>query len=240
MRHLKTALALCAVAPLSLAAAPAAAQTMATAPTYLDIAATGTVDAVPDLAIINTGVETRGATADAALSEASARVEAILAALDRAGVAERDIQTSRINLYPQFDYQNDREPRLTGYRAGNSVTVRFRDIEQAGEIVDALVKAGANQINGPSLTFADAKPLQDRARLNALTVGRQRAEAYANALGMRVVRLAHVSEGGGNMPPPPEAMAMADQIVVTGSRSVPIRPGEQEIAMTLSMRFELR
>ena len=235
--------ALLAAAVPTMPQAAFAQQTASTAqPVVIDVAATGSVDAVPDLAILNAGVETRAPTAAAALAEANRRIESILSALARAGVEERDIQTSRVNLNPQFDYSDRREPQLTGYAAGNSVTVRFRDIEKAGTIVDALVQAGANNVNGPNFTFADSDPLLDRARLEALKVGAARARTYAAALGKQDVRLIYVAEGGGaGMPPPPMPMAMADQaITVTGSRKVPLRPGEQEISATMAMRFELR
>ena len=244
MKHRSIVALALGAASLPLAVAPATAQVAdaATArPVTIDIAATGRIDAVPDLAIINAGVEVRAPTAAAALSEASRRIEAILDALDDAGVEERDIQTARVSLNPQFDYSDRREPRLTGYAASNSVTVRFRDIDRAGGIVDALVQAGANQVNGPNFTFADPEPLMERARLDALRVGEERARTYATALGKRDVRLVYVSEGGGNFPPPPPPMAMADQaITVTGARMVPLRPGEQEVGVTLSMRYELR
>ncbi|WP_343345593.1 SIMPL domain-containing protein [Sphingomicrobium sp. XHP0239] len=237
------ALALGAACPAVLAV-PAAAQVaspVTVQPVTIDINATGTVDAVPDLAIVNAGVEVRAPTAAAALREASDRIEAILGALEAAGVEDRDIQTSRVSLNPQFDYSERSEPRLTGYAASNTVNVRFRDIERAGTIVDALVQAGANQVNGPSFTFADPDPLTERARMEALRMGEERARAYAAALGKRDVRLVYVSEGVNGMAPPPVPMAMAEQsITVTGARKVPLRPGEQEIGVGLSMRYELR
>ena len=106
--------------------------------------------------------------------------------------------------------QNNQPPQLTGYTASNQVSVRFRDIRNTGEILDALVAEGANQINGPCLTIDKPEAALDEARAKAVAVGRARAELYARALGMRVVRLLSVSESGGYPVPPPMPMMRAE------------------------------
>ena len=155
MRHAFAAALLIGAASLPAAAqaqqAPSFAQPVTG--TRLDISATGEATRVPDLAIISAGVVTRAATAKAALSENAAQMEKVRAALQRAGIADRDIQTSNISLNPEYRYAENQPPRLTGYTASNQVSVRFRDIGSTGEILDALVSVGANQINGPSLTI---------------------------------------------------------------------------------------
>ena len=135
--------------------------------TRLDISATGTVTRVPDLAIISAGVVTRAPTASGAISENAARMERVRAALRRAGIEDRDIQTSSINLNPDYRYQENQPPVLTGYQASNSVSVKFRDIRNAGKILDALVAEGANQINGPPLTIDKPEAAYDEARARA-------------------------------------------------------------------------
>ena len=122
----------------------------------------------------------------------------MLAALKRAGIADRDIQTSNISLNPEYRYPENQPPQLTGYTASNNVTVRFRDIRNSGRILDALVAEGANQISGPNLTIDKPEAALDEARAKAIAAGRARAELYARSLGMRVVRLVAVSESGGN------------------------------------------
>ncbi len=224
--------------------APAAAQVAVPAfaqpvtGTRLDVAATGEVSRVPDIAIISAGVVTRAATASAALQQNAARMERVRAALQRAGIAARDIQTSNINLNPEYRHVENQPPRLTGYSASNNVNVRFRNIAATGQILDALVAEGANQINGPNLTIDKPEEALDEARTRAIAAGRARAELYARALGMRVVRLLAVSEPTG---------FRGGEIVVTGSRmgmaadaSTKIDPGEQQLQVTLSMTFELQ
>jgi uncharacterized protein YggE len=222
-----------------------AAQAVATVPvlsgTRLDVSATGEVTRVPDLAIISAGVQTLQPTATGAIEENATRMERVRAALKRAGIADKDIQTSTINLNPEYRYDQNQPPRLTGYRASNSVNVKFRDLKRSGAILDALVAEGANQINGPSLTIDKPESAYDEARTRAIAAGQARAELYARALGKRVVRLLTVSEAGGLRMPPPMPYA-ADAIQVTGARvaKTEIDPGTQQIEITLAMSFELQ
>lgn len=240
MRNRLLAAVALAVAIPTGASAQAVAQSVPAAGTRVDISATGEVSRVPDVAVINAGVVTRAATATAAIQENANRMEQVRAALKRAGIADRDIQTSSINLNPDYRYQDGQPPVLTGYQASNSVSIRFRDIRSTGRILDALVAQGANQISGPNLVIDKPEQAQDEARMQAVAVGRARAELYARALGKRVVRLISVSESGGYAPPP---MPMAaDAIQVTGARvaRTEIDPGEQKVQVTLAMSFELQ
>ena len=237
--------AVLAAVALSAAALPSAAQSQAVvgpvqtvSGTRLDISATGEVTRVPDLAIISAGVMTRSSTATGAIQENAARMERVRAALKRAGIEDRDIQTSNINLNPDYRYQDNQPPQLTGYTASNQVNVRFRDIRNTGRILDALVAEGANQINGPSLTIDKPEQALDEARAKAIAVGRARAELYARAMGMRVVRLLSVSEGSGySGPPRPMVMMRAEAASAADSK---IDPGEQELQVALTMSFELQ
>lgn len=224
-------------------ATPALAQqasiTQTIAGTRLDLSATGEVTRIPDVAVISAGVVSQSATASAALQDAATRMDRVIAALKRAGVADRDIQTSSVNLNPVYRYQENQSPQLTGYNASNTVTVRFRDIKSSGKILDALVAVGANQINGPNLTVDKPEAALDEARANAVAIGRARAEAYAHSLGLRVVRVVSVSENGGYAVPP--APPPAPMMMARGERdSTTIAPGEQKLQVSLGMTFELQ
>jgi hypothetical protein len=239
-KTLLTALALGAAAVPAIAAAQ-----VQTVPvqllggTRLDVSATGEVTRVPDLAIISAGVQTLQPTASAAIEENASRMEKVRAALKRAGIDDRDIQTSSISLNPEYQYDQNRPPRLTGYRASNTVNVKFRDLKRTGAILDALVAEGANQINGPNLTIDKPESALDEARVKAIANGRARADLYARALGMRVARLISVSEGGGYAVPPPMPMMMA-QAERGGDASSKIDPGTQQLQVSVSMSFELQ
>ncbi len=239
---LMTALALA----LGAASVPVAAMAQAVAAvpvlsgTRLDVSASDEVTRVPDLAIISAGVQTLQPTASGAIEQNAARMERVRAALRRAGIADKDIQTSSINLNPEYRYVENQPPVLTGYRATNSVNVNFRDLKRTGAILDALVAEGANQINGPSLTIDKPETAYDEARIKAIAAGQARAQLYARALGKRVVRILSVSESGGYAPPPmPYARDMA---MASGQQAAKteIDPGTQQLSVSVSMSFELQ
>lgn len=229
--------ALGVAAPVAAGAQPTTVA-QAIAGTKLDVSATGKVTRVPDVAIISAGVVTRAATAVAAIQQNADRMERVRAALRRAGIEDRDIQTSNINLNPEYRYEQNQAPQLVGYNASNQLNVRFRDIRNSGKILDALVAEGANQINGPTLTIDKPETALDEARSKAIAIGRARAELYARTLGMRVVRLLSVSETGGYQVPPPMPVMMRAEMAQ--SADTKIEAGEQELEVTLAMSFELQ
>ena len=238
-KTLLTAMALGAAALPASAMAQAAAAVPLLSGTRLDVNATGEVTRVPDLAIISAGVQTLQPTATGAIEENATRMDRVRAALKRAGIADRDIQTSTISLNPEYRYAENQPPRLTGYRATNTVNVKFRDLKRTGAILDALVAEGANQINGPNLTIDKPESAYDEARVKAVAAGQARAELYARALGKRIVRILSVSESGAFVPPP---MPYARDIAQAASAvaKTEIDPGTQELSVTVSMSFELQ
>ncbi|MES2494697.1 MAG: SIMPL domain-containing protein [Pseudomonadota bacterium] len=230
--------------PVALALiAPASAQEVAVAApqaatgTRLDIVASGEVNVVPDIATIGAGVVTQAPTAAAAMSENARRTAATVAAIRKAGVADRDIQTTAVNLSPQYRYADNQPPVITGYQASSRVSVRFRDVKAAGPILDSLVAAGANQIDGPTLSIDKPEPLLDKAREKAVAKARARAELYARAAGLKVKRIVAISEGSFEAPRPP----MPQMMMARGKESADssIEAGEQTLSINLSVTFEL-
>jgi uncharacterized protein YggE len=205
--------------------------------TRLDVNATGEVTRVPDVAVISAGVVTRAATASAAIQDAANRMERVRSSLKRAGIADRDIQTSNLSLNPEYRYENNQPPQLVAYSASNQFSIRFRDIRNSGRILDALVSEGANQISGPNLVVDKPEAALDEARAKAVAAGRARAELYARSLGMRVVRVVSVSESGGYAVPPP--MPVMERMAVQAA-DTKIDPGEQKLQVNLAMVFELQ
>jgi uncharacterized protein YggE len=233
------ALLLAAALPTAAQAQQGSTITQAIAGTRLDIVATGEVTRVPDIATISAGVVTRASKAGAALQQAANRMARVRAALKAAGVEDRDIQTSNISLNPEYKYDNGQAPRIVGYSATNQLTVRFRDIANAGAILDVLVAEGANQINGPTLSIDKPEAALDEARALAVANGRARAALYARSLGLRVVRVVIVSESGGSYPvPPPMPMMMAR--AESAQADTKVDPGEQKLQINLAMTFELQ
>jgi uncharacterized protein YggE len=239
---MKTIMGALLVATATLSSTAAVAQDVAVvrpiSGTRLDVNATGSVTRVPDVAIISAGVQTLKPTASAAIEDNAVLMERVRAALKRAGIADKDIQTSSISLNPEYRYADGQPPVLTGYRASNSVNVKFRDLKRTGAILDALVAQGANQINGPNLTIDKPEQAQDEARLKAIADGRARAELYARSLGMRVVRILSISESGSFVRPPmPYA---GDAVMVSARAKTEIDPGTQDVQVGVSMSFELQ
>lgn len=229
------ALLACAAIPLGEAAAQAQPSAVI-AGTRLDVVATGEVSRVPDIARITAGVVTSAPSASEALAQNARQMAAVRQALVRAGIADRDIQTSSINLYPDYRQEpNGGNPQIVGYRASNDVSVKFRDIARAGAILDALVAQGANQINGPMLSLDKPQQALDEARVAAIASARARAEIYARAVGKRVGRIISISEAGASMPVPMERM----RGMVAAQNSTVIEPGEQSVSVSLSVSFEL-
>jgi len=231
-----SALALFAAAMIPASAALAQAQPTATiAGTRLDVVATGEVARVPDIVLINAGVSTQAPTASEAIRANAVQIESMRAALRRAGVDARDIQTSSVNLNPEWRHTPNRAPQFVGYRANHMVNVRFRDAANAGRILDALVAAGANELNGPTFEVERPEAALDEARTQALAAARARADLYARALGMRVRRIVSLSEAGGARPGP---MSMT-RMDMAQNAATNIVLGEQTLSVSLTVSFEL-
>mgnify|MGYP003595020265 CR=1 FL=1 len=193
---------------------------------------------LPDLAQAVTGK-----TASEALTGNSADMNKVIVALKKAGIADKDIQTTSINLNPIYGQpvvgpngQVTQEARIIGYQANNMVNVRQRDLKGFGKVLDALVAAGANQVSGPSFQMANPDAAQDEARIAAMKAVRARAELYARASGLRVVRILSISEGGGYSPPMPVMYAKA---AMADAAPTPVAAGEVETSITVSVQFEL-
>ncbi len=205
--------------------------------TLLEVSAEGRSTRVPDLATIEAGVTTQAATAAEALAQNNAKMTRVIAALKGAGIAERDIQTATISLQPQYRDQTNGQPQqIFAYMASNSVSVRFRDIAKSGAILDLLVKQGANTLSGPNLSISEPGQALDEARIDAVTKARARAELYAKAAGLRVDRILSISDG---VAPSPVFPMRADRMMVQ-SAGLAINPGEQELQVSVTIRFLLK
>lgn len=222
------------------AAAPLQAQTMAgpvpVEGTVLDVVAEGRVTRTPDIAIVRAGIVTQDANAAAALKANAARMTAVLAAVKKLGITDRDVQTSQISLQPQYRYAEGQPPVITGYQATNQLTLKLRDVARAGAALDVLVAQGANTIEGPTLMIDAADAAMDEARTDAVRRARARADLYARAAGLRVDRILSISEGGSSAPGPVPVM-MARMEADSSSK---IMPGEQSVDVTVSVRFLLK
>lgn len=246
MKHLTLAALLSAAAllPAAAQAQQAPAPVLAANATLLSISAEGKSTRKPDIATFSAGVTSQGDTAGAALAANSADMSRVIAALKRAGIAERDIQTSNLSLNPIFAPQRPQpdgsvvpaEPKIVGYQANNSVSVRQRKLGEFGKVIDTLVAAGANQVNGPGFEMENPDPALDEARAEAMATARTRAALYARAAGLKVGRILSISESGGWAPPQPVMYRMAKG---DAGMAAPVQAGELSLNVTVSVQFEL-
>lgn len=208
------------------------------APTMLAIAAEGVATGQPDLAMISLGVDTEAETAAAALSANAQSMSALMNAVRRAGVAERDVQTSNVSLNPQYQYGDDAPPRLTGYRASNSVNVRVRNVSNLGRVIDATVGAGGNSVNGVSFSYQDMDAQRDAARRDAMEEAQRLAMLYASAAGMSLGRIVSIGEGV-NAPTPVEDNLYIQRVMAVSAPSTPIAAGELETRVIVNVVYVL-
>ncbi|RZA18984.1 MAG: SIMPL domain-containing protein [Lysobacteraceae bacterium] len=206
--------------------------------TLLSVSASADARRVPDVATISTGVVTQAADANAAMRANAVQMDKVMAAIRAAGIAERDVQTSGINLNPNYKYVENAPPTIVGYQASNTVNVKVRDLSKLGKVLDAFVEQGANQINGPSFEVDKPDEAYDEARIAAIKKAQARAETYANALGLKVRRMVSISEGGASFPRPmPMMRAMAADAGFAKETSV--APGESTLSVSIEVVFEL-
>ena len=226
-----------ALPAMSQTAAPAAESLFRA--TTLNLAAYGETRAAPDMATINLGVMTEAPTASAAMRANAEKMSQVIAALRKAGIAQKDIQTSGLNLGAQYSYEQNQPPRLTGYQASNQVTVVVHDLARLGAAVDATVNAGANQVNGISFGLDDPTAAENAAREAAVKALQAKAALYARATGHQVGRLVSLSEGGGYSPPPPMPMAMMVKREAAMDAATPVAGGELRVRVDVSGLYEL-
>jgi uncharacterized protein YggE len=228
----------CTAAPAALAqAAPPAAESMFRA-TTLNLAAYGETRIAPDMATISLGVMTEGRTAAAAMQANATRMAQVVEALRRGGIAAKDIQTSGLNLNPQYVYEQNVPPKLSGYQASNQVTITVHDLARLGQVVDATVGAGANQVNGISFGLDDPTAAENAAREAAVKALSAKAELYARATGHRISRLVTLSEGAASYPVPPPMPMMAMQRMEKAA-DTSVSPGELKVRVDVTGLYEL-
>jgi uncharacterized protein YggE len=204
----------------------------------VNVSATGSVKADPDVAHVSTGVVTEGATAREALDRNSAAMKSLIDGLKAIGIDAKDIQTTHIGVEPRYQQatRDGRPPTIVGYRVTNQVRIVQRAIAKLGETLDKAVTLGANQIHGIQFEVSKAETLKDEARRAAMTNARRRADLYATAAGAQVDRVLAISEtvfGGGPRP-------MGGNVRMAMAEAVPVEPGTQTLDVTVHVVWSLK
>lgn len=235
LRHIVIAVALMAAATLVEARTVMAAEGDKSAERHVSVSATGSVAADPDMASIATGVVVEADSAKDALARNSAVMAKLLEGLKGLGIAAKDIQTSALNVEPRYVPAKDGRPAsISGYRVVNQVRLTVREVKRLGEMLDAAIALGANQINGISFEVSNAEQLKDEARKQAMANAKRRAELYATAAGAQLGNVLSISE---DVTAGPRPMPLARAAMAT---NVPIEAGTRTLTVEVNVTYALR
>jgi uncharacterized protein YggE len=226
------AVAVLAVRPAPAAGAPATGTEPA--PHSITVSATGKLTLVPDVAHVSVGVQISKPTVKAARESAAKAMSAIVAALKGLGIDEKDLQTTGLSLYPQ--YANGSSTRIVGYQLSEQLQITVRDLDKAGDVVDAAMAKGANTMNGIWFDVGDPAKAMNDARANAVTAARVSAQAMASAAGVNLGAVLSISEG--SVSPWPYPAYGAERMSAVDA-ATPVLPGTQDLQATVTVTFEI-
>lgn len=235
---LRFAIPLFAATALATPLAAANVQIQASGP-VVELNISEQVKAEPDIATVSAGVTSEATTAVEAMRINAREMTAVIERIKSLGIDEDDIQTSGINLNARYDYNRQTERQdFRGYQVSNRVSVTLREVERTGPILDALVAAGATNINGPSFSIDDATAAKAQARKSALETARERAMEYAGWAGYSGIRLLEISESVSVDRPQPvmRQAAMADEMEAA---STPVQPGLVSTGVSITVKYEM-
>ena len=218
-------------ASLALLATPAAAQNP---PPAISVSGEATVSVAPDLAQVDGGVTSEAKTAREASDANNAAMGKVLLALKGAGIDEKDYQTARLSLQPQYAPNRTGSSPITGYRASNRVTIRLRDVTKVANVIDVLTGAGANDIGGINFTVTQASKHLDEAREKAIADARRKAEIYAKAAGVTLGEPISISEEGAPVP------LHRGKMAAPMAAGAPVAQGEETLSVTVSVTWAIK
>lgn len=210
----------------------------------LTVNGTGEIRVAPDVATVRLGVTRQAPTAQAAQEQVNQVAQAILTAITRLGIKREDIQTSQLTLYPVYAPQNPRqpqeqEPRIVAYRASNVVSVRVERLGQVGPVIDAALKAGANQLEGVFFSLKDDLPARERALRQAVQEARRKAMTLAEAANVRLDGILQLEEGGVSVRPLVMQERAAFAMAGRGGADTPVSPGEITVNASVTIRYRI-
>ena len=194
------------------------------------VTGTGRVSVQPDVADLRLGVNVARPSVEAARIEAARTMDAILAAVDAAGVPRTDVRTAMLSVQPRYDYRDGRAPALTGYDIANVVDVTVRDLGTLG--------AGATSMDGLTFRVADPAPAEREARVRAMAEARARADVLADAAGLTIDGVVDIVESAPVRPPIP--MPKAERMAMAADVATPVEGGELEVAVSVTVTYRAR
>ena len=206
----------------------------------IDLNVTATVQSAPDAATFTTGVQTKALKARDAITKNAEKMTQVVAQLKAAGIADKDIQTSAINLYRDIEYLPTGKQRLKGYVVSNVVTAKLRDFQRLGDVLDTLATNGATEFSGPNFTLDDDSAAEAQSRDKAWVTALKQARYHAQKAGYSDVRVLRVAESIRQArAEPPMEYAVAAEMAADASAATPIQGGEIGTSVTLAITFEM-
>lgn len=202
------------------------------------ISAEGKVTALPDIASISVGVMTEKKTVAEAQKENTTKMNAIIAKIKEFGVAAEDIKTTNYSIYPQYDWVNNRQVER-GFQVSQNVDVKVRDLAKIGDVLAAVGEKGANQVGGVTFTIDDPEDLRQQARLKGLEAAKLKAQALADAAGVKLGKVVGFSESEGYVPTPMFYAKDAAMGLGGGSATPSIESGSQDVIVNVSVMYEI-
>ena len=198
----------------------------------------GTVAVVSDVAILSLGIEVQAATVSPAQGQAAEAMTGVMNELKGHGVAEKDIKTQSYNIYPVRRWDDGKEI-LTGYRVTNMVTAKIRQIDDAGAIIDAAVRAGGDaiRINSIGFTVDDPSAYYEEAREAAMVDAKAKAKQLAELSGVTLGKPTYINEAGGYIP---VRYDYDIKTVAEAASPTPISPGETEIRLSVQVVYSIK
>lgn len=199
----------------------------------------GKVQAIPDVAAVDIGLNTEKADVKTAQRENTEKMNAITKQIKGLGVEDKDIQTTNYQIYPRYDYTQSGQ-KLRGYQVSQSARIKIRDLSKIGAILAAVGESGANQVSGVSFTIDDPEVLRQQAREKALENAKAKAEALANKAGVRLGKIVSFSEyGSAPAPMPYYAKGMALEMGGGGESAPDVQSGTLDIEVNVNVSYEI-
>ncbi len=202
----------------------------------ITVSGEASVSAPPDLAQIDAGVASDAKTAREAAEANNAAMAKVLQALKTAGLADKDVQTSRLSLQPQYAPNRPGQTQVTSYRASNRVTIKLREVAKVASVIDTVVGAGANDVGNIYFTVAEPSKLLDDAREKAVADARRKAEIYAKAAGVTLGKPLSISEDGAPAP----VFRAKNFGAPMAATPTPVAQGEETLSITVNVTWAIK
>ena len=208
----------------------------------ITVTGTAKVSATPDIALLNLGIVSEGATVNAAQKGVTDKMNAIISALKgQFKIEAKDIQTENFSVNPKYDWTNGKQ-NIIGYSVNQSVSVKVRDFTKTGDILDKATELGANTVSGPSFTIDDPEKPKADARAEAIAQAKAKAQLLADQVGIKLGRIVNYYEGGNDLPNVAYGIGggAADMGLAIKAVAPTIEPGSQDVQLTVNLSYEIK